>query len=226
MARTTQNRRFPTAMERRIAMREELSDPRHAFGIGAANGSGRRPNPRGGTIVRAAPGDNCNPTGGGAPINEHCYRTGQRLCDMQHVGGALLNQAANAAFGPIIIVPTNTAYFEPVAAEVVVSQNANPNANSRVRFTAVTIGQSPQEPIDNRAPVVGTLAFFWSDHFLPNDYGPRPVSWGIFSLAAQAKDLQIWGFNPNAVAVDICWMIYGNAMDNLPPSRKAGQPFI
>jgi len=163
-------------------------------------------------------------TNTGASVREHCYRTGQRLCDLQRVGGALLNQAANAAFGPIVVVPTNTQYFEPIAAECIVTENGNPNANRRVRFTAFVIAASPQEPIDNRAPVVGTTAFMWSDHFLPTDYGPKPVQWGVFSVAALTKDLQIFGFNPNGLTVDIEWLIYGNALDHLPAGVKAGEP--
>lgn len=169
-------------------------------------------------------GDACETTrnDGGAPSRAQCYRTGQRLCDMQRIGGALLAQAANAAFGPIIVVPTNTQFFEPVAAECIVTETANPLAARRVRFTAFAIGQSPQEPIDNRAPVAGTLAFMWSDHFLPGDYGPRPVQWGVFTLAALANDLQIFGFNPNGVQVDIEWLVYGNTLSKLPDGVEPG----
>ena len=169
-------------------------------------------------------GDGCQTTrtGTGVPTRDHCYRTGQRLCDMQRIGGALLTIGANAAFGPLLVVPTNTPYFEPVAAECIVTETANPNANRRVRFTAFAIGQSPQEPIDTRAPVLATTAFMWSDHFLPGDYGPRPVQWGVFSVAALTKDLQIFGFNPNAVAVDVEWLVYGNALSDLPPGAKPG----
>ncbi len=168
--------------------------------------------------------DACEPTriDSGAPNRTSCYRRGVQLCDMQRVGGAILGVAANAATGAIQIVPTNTPFFEPVAAECVVTETGNPNANRRVRITSVAVGGSPQEAIDNRAPVAATAAFFWSDHFLPGDYGPRPVQWAVFSTVANTKPLEIFGFNPNAVQVDIEWIVYGNALNVLPDGVQPG----
>lgn len=225
---STIHRPYPRNWERRlqhldtIKVRQTITlDPQRPYGVGQ-NSSVNVNRPPIGHMVNNPPGGRCNPSGGGAPVVSNCYRTGQFMCDFQHCSNSLLNNLAGVAFGPVVIVPTNTAYFEPVAAENVVSETANPGANARVRYTAFVIGGSPQEPFDNRAPVAGTTAFMWSDHYLPGDYGPRPVSWGIFSVVAQTKDLQIFGFQPNAVAVDIEWTIYGNAMDNLPPGARLG----
>lgn len=156
----------------------------------------------------------------GVQKRPQCYRKGMELCDMQHIGASILAVAANSAWGPMLVVPTVSQYFEPAAVEMLVTENGNANATRRVRITAVTIQSSPQEPIDNRAPVVGTTAFFWSDHFTRQDYGPTPVGWGMFSVAALTKDLQVFGFNPNGVIVDIEMMVYGNALDGLTPRQQ------
>lgn len=159
----------------------------------------------------------------GAPNRTACYKRGVRLCDMQRVGGAALSIAANSPTGVIQVIPVNTPFFEPVAAECIVTETNNPNANRRIRFTAFAIGGSPQEPIDDRAPTAATVAFIWSDHFLPADFGPRPVQWGVFSNVANTKPLQIFGFNPNAVLVDVEWVVYGNSIQTLPDGIKLGE---
>ena len=219
-----QSSRYLKAYERRLAKcstirMKQTVPPAHDYVVGARG----QPNTRDGYLVARSPNGDCPPPTGGAPYNNKCYRTDQSLCDFARVGNSLLNQGAGAAFGPIVIVPTNTQYFQPVAAECIVSQNGNALLNALVRFTASEIGNTPQEPIHTIPALAATTAFIWSDHFLPGDYGPRPVNWGIFSVAALTKPLQIYGWNPCAMAVDIEWLLYGNAMDGVPPGQ-VGKP--
>lgn len=195
------------------------ADRPQAFDVGQQSTRASRQ----GQLVAA--GGRCNPLGG-APITPGCYRTGQNVCDFQRCPGQLQNQAAGAAFGPIVIVPTNTQYFQPIAAECLVTENADPAVNGRVRFTAFEIAGTPQEPFHTIPALAGTLAAVWSDHFLPGDFGPRPVSWGIFSVAALTKPLQIYGWQAHLNAVDIAWLIYGNAADALPTGMRVGEPYI
>ncbi len=209
----TIHRRHP---KRRPGDREELV----SFEIGQSS-TVPRPWRQGQRVTARGP---CNPSGG-APANPNCYRDGKSICDYQRVSGSLFAQAAGAAWGPLNVVPTNTQYFEPMAMEMVVTENGNPNANSRVRLTAFAIANTPQEPIHTVPALAATAQFIWSDYYLPGDFGPRPVSWGVFSVAALTKPLQIWGWAPAApaVAVDINVVVYGNAIDNLPPSVGLGQ---
>lgn len=168
-------------------------------------------------------GRGCDQNDTGVTTHGYCYRRGIKLCDMSRVGGAVYEVAATSSF-EVQIVPSNVQYFEPVAAAAVVVQNGNINANARCLFSAWVIGGSPQEPIDNRNPTATTTEVVLSDHFLPTDYGPKPVPWGIFSVAALTKPLQIFGFNPNGVAIDIFWLIYGNPIPgDLPSGLRTGE---
>lgn len=152
-----------------------------------------------------------------------CYRGCKSLCDLTRVGSSVHNVAATTQF-TVQVVPTISQYFDPVAALMVVTENGNPNANRRARITAVVIAGSPQEPIDDRAPTAVTTQYYLTDTYAPTDYGPWPVQWGIFSVAALTKPLQIIGFNQNAVAIDVNVVVFGNARNELPPGCTPGVP--
>lgn len=159
----------------------------------------------------------------GPTTYQHCYRNGQQLCDLTRLGSAAHNIGAGAA-GLITVVPTNTQYFEPVAAFVIGTENANPNTNVRFRLTSVEIAGSPQEAIDDRAPTAATTQYLLSDTYTPTDYGPWPVQWGVFSVAALTKPLVIHVFNQQAVPIDVNVVVFGNPLDHLPPGCKVGEP--
>lgn len=159
----------------------------------------------------------------GPKTYQHCYRTGQALCDMTMLGSATHAIGAGAA-GIVTVVPTNTQYFEPVAAQMIGTDNNDPNANIRFRITSVEIAGSPQEAIDDRAPTAATTQYVYSDVFEPEDYGPKPVQWGVFSIAALTKPLIIHVFNPLAFAIDVDVVCWGNPLDHLPPGCQVGDP--
>ena len=163
----------------------------------------------------------CQP-GTGVPQRSDCYRNGCRLCDLTKCANSTTVAATTAV--QLQIEPANTRYFEPIAFEIVVHLTSDANTNRRARITAVSIGGSPQEAFDNRAPDANTTQYVLSDAYLPSGFGPVPVPWGYFSRITDSKPLVITLFNPNADNITINAICYGNAFDNIPDNAYGSFP--
>lgn len=215
----------PPDLEERKKKLDRLMQPK--IECGDAGGAPEIPLPRPGRYERWGDGSmgHCGP--GPQPAREPCngpYRTGQSLADLSRLPGGAVNLAAMSAF-QMSITPQHTQFFEPVAAAVSVIESSNVQVNTRALFTAVAISYTPQEAFHEMCPGPRTVAGILSDMFDPAAQGgPLPVRWGVFSVAALTHDLQIFGFNPNEVAIDVRWLIWGNGLDMLPPGIRCGQP--
>lgn len=196
----------------------EQRDPQRRTGVGAGS---RIPREDQRTAPQACP--NCGKFGGSVDMDS-CFRKG-RPCDWARVPVVTFNTLAATAF-VLNIQPINKIWFEPIAASNIVTENGNPNANARVRYTGFQIAGVTQEPFGPVAGAAATAAALWSDHYLPNQNtnNPQPVIWGIFGQTALGKQLVIDGFNPGGVAVDVEFVTYGNATDT--PMGKPGVPMV
>jgi hypothetical protein len=162
------------------------------------NASGpHRPDP----MARSFLGDTANPAGiGGVEIFENCYGM-PRYCGWQQVAGA--NTIAAGAAGTVSVLPTVSPYFEPKA---VYMFGVDPGA--------VTVGGSPQLAINNLVPAAASTDVLLSDVFNRSDE-PLLVEWATFSTTGLARELQVSIFNPNATAVRVYIVCWGNAVQDI-----------
>jgi hypothetical protein len=173
------------------------------------NASGpHRPDP----MARSFLGDTANPAGiGGVEIFENCYGM-PRYCGWQQVAGA--NTIAAGAAGTVSVLPTVSPYFEPKA---VYMFGVDPDAfgtNLRFLVGAVTVGGSPQLAINNLVPAAASTDVLLSDVFNRSDE-PLLVEWATFSTTGLARELQVSIFNPNATAVRVYIVCWGNAVQDI-----------
>jgi len=191
--------------------------------------SNRRPTHR---VVRNAaidPSGNMVPTNGGPSCRSDvtvpgCGSVTQPFCDVQMTTGVVRNVAASAV-AALIMAPRRTNYFQPLFEKLAVIDSSNPDVNRRIEIQQIEINQIPQEPFSDTI-AAGNTAAALSDFFGPDfdEYG-KPVSYGIYSQTSLLKVFQYGLLNIEGVAIDAYAVHFGNALDQVPPFLKVGQPF-
>lgn len=145
-----------------------------------------------------------------------------RLCDMEKVGG-FTTQTGGSSFS-LTIEPDQSEYFEPWGVRATVFDNANPDLNHRVLFTAVTIGNYPQEDFHEVSPTAATRTGIFSDAWTMPDGDAVYIPWGTFGDANNKRALTIYGFvygYSAGTTVGIHVLLYGNSR-SAPPSCGCG----
>ncbi|MCG8590654.1 MAG: hypothetical protein MJE66_15290 [Proteobacteria bacterium] len=135
----------------------------------------------------------------------------------------------------ISIEPTKVPWFQPLGVRAVVTDAGNSDLSHRVLFTAVEINDTPQESINDTAPVAPAAAGdringYWSDDWIDPDGYAVPVGWGWISIAANLNVLKIHGIAlGTAPSTDLLVSIslYGNGAAAPPHGmtpKAASQP--
>jgi len=163
----------------------------------------------------------CNPPS----IDKMCFKGGKRLCDLQKVSNSVVQ--VGGAVWTLPIEPVLSAYFEPLAVRMVVTDANNSNLNYRTFVTSVSINQFPQEAINQPAPNLGTTQGYWSDDYQDPDHYAIPVGWGVFGKVSLGQNLTLIGIHrgyPPGVTLFTTVTLYGNAFDQLPHGCMCGHP--
>lgn len=160
------------------------------------------------------------------PAKAGCFDpTTTPLCDMDMVSVGMVI-TGGSTFN-LQMEPTNSAWFQPVAIDVDVSDAENADQNHRVLFTGVTINDAPVYPTNITAPTAPALVNatrfngWWSTQWTsqPGMYGVK-VSLPIFSDLTNKKPLRFFGIAqgiPSSTFVSLVVTLYGNAADVKPP---------
>lgn len=147
---------------------------------------------------------------GGVDTYSDCYGL-PTYCGWQQV--AFAQQVAATTAATIPINPVVAPYFEPKAVYGFGIDANAPGTNLRFTIGAVTVGGSPMLAINTLTPgAVGAVML--SDVFNRSDE-PLLVNWSVFSTLGLARELQISVFNLNNTAINIYWVIWGNAVSSM-----------
>lgn len=156
-------------------------------------------------------------------MDPDCYDVEHLRCYYEIVANSALAVAATTAF-TIQLQPDNCPFFDPRAVSAVATDSVDFGLVRLVRFTDVNIQGCPQEAIRNAAPLVGTTSFWTSRKWDPATRNgcACPVSWGVFSNAANSFPLNVVGFNQNPLATTITIEVYGDCLSVLEAGLKCG----
>ncbi len=149
------------------------------------------------------------PRSGGT--DPRCYDINYLMCCKQITSDSVLTVAAATAW-TIQVEPQNSPYFKPCAIAMMVADSADPGLKRLARITGASVRDCPVWTINTPTPVVGTTAFFTSVLFDPEarDGCGCPFDGPTFSNLALTAPFRIFGFNDNALPIDITVMLWGD----------------
>lgn len=178
-------------------------------------------------VRRNAPIDPQIPPAGGqcGILRPGCDMPVAGACDVSLVAGVTRAAAAGTS-NQLTMAPLRTDYFQPLSEKLECIDNVAPGTNRRAEISAVLINDQHQEPFSSSTASAVNTSVVLSDFLGPafDGFG-KPVGYGIYTQANLTGVFQYTFWNPEAVAIDLYAVHFGNPLSVLPPGMGVGQPF-